>query len=316
MTVEEQTEEMTKESVVEELSNAGAEEESVTDGEELEETQEQPATEEESMSEEEMEKIVVDGNEFESIEDLKKSYKEARKKISQRNDKAKQYEQIQEVFEQRPELEQMIQNYDENMATLFQAYQNDLIDQQELQKAQQMLQQGMPQNMQQNTPNQNMPNQNPNQMNQQNPNMQNLSQQQIQQMVQQETEKTRQYIEQKMKMEQQFEDLQNEYSDVMEEHNIDLDTLGSYAVKLAEVNNEMPDMNKAFKHYIVENSNQDLFELMQRSAEDTVKEQQKQKQNAQVETTSAKQEESSENEDQIFEEMKQYIGASGGGVTK
>lgn len=289
--VEESTE-ISQQSLEEELGNIGMEEETQEE-EYVDEFQEEEPTETEEV-EEESQTITVDGQEFKSIDDLKKSYQEARKKISERNEKAKNFEKMQQYLEQNKEVAQMLQmaDSDPNFKTLYKAYQNGYVNKDQLQKLNQHLQQQPQQKQDQ---------------------VQNLTKEDVQNIVQQQTQQQQRITEAKMKMKNDYQQLSQEYEEVINEHGLDFDTLGKYALQHQYTDEQgVPDMQKALNHYVADN--EDVFTMMQKMNENTVKQESQQKKKAQVESSSPKQQRTSD-EDDLVDDILKYQGSSGGGVT-
>jgi uncharacterized protein YPO0396 len=284
-----QSEEITRESVEQELGQIGMGEQTIDENQDntVEETKE-PQPEEN--------KYTVKGQEY-TAEELANQYAKAREQLSERNEKAKKYEQVENFFKENKEVAEVLKTYNQpEFQTLYKAYQNGMINKNQLQKAQQYFQQQ----------------QQPQQQNQQ----QQINPNQIKDFIQQEVQKNTQNIQRvtqaKNKMQNDFKELQNTYSDVMQEMDLDFETLGEYAIKNKYVDdNRMPDMKKALNHYVADNS--DVFSMMQKLAKNDVQKKQAEKSQAEVERPSIKNNEGG-NDDSIFGGMKQYINSSGGGV--
>ena len=265
----------------------------------------------EDQNENTTETIEVNGQEY-TPEELAKQYKEATSKLSERNEKAKNYEEMQKFFEQDPNAAQILQAYaqnpqvaqyiqkinqDPNAQTLIEAYEQGMINHDQLNEAKRYLQKNQPVNNQQN------PNQ-PQQFNQQ-PNQQ------------ADPDRKIQALRMEMNMRRNFDKLESDYSDIIEEHDLDVEKLGNYAVNhnITDDNGNY-DMRRALNHYVADNN--DVFEALQNMAKNDVQKQQQQQKRAQVEKPSQKQNQKpaqEEESDPIIDGMMQYTNASGGGVT-
>lgn len=265
-----------------------------------EEIEQEQITEEQPQKEQE--KIVVGNKEFDNYEDAIEEYREKvdrygdpaelRKKLSQRNDKAKQYEQIEHFFRNNREVAELMQKYqtDENLKTLVQAYENGYVKKDGLEKIKKTLRQQVGQNRpeRQNNP------------------------QQVEQLINQKFDVYRA----KMDAKNQFNNLKEkeQYSKYMNDNNLDFDTMANYVAQRQLVdNNGRIDMEKALNLYAVENN--DINQLINQTAQNDIKKSQQQKKNAQVERPSARQPKTQDNPDipEWAEEALNYDRNSGSG---
>jgi hypothetical protein len=253
---------------------------------------------EENQTEEQPQQVVKVGNkEYESYEEAINDYKEAyekygdpaelRKKLSQRDEKAKYGEQFQQFFQQHPEAQKLLQTYQQNpevvnmvdkltdpqAQTLLKAYEKGMIKREKLQKVQQYLsQQGQSQSK-------------------------SIDPNQIQEMVNQQVNQNLSVYQAKMDMQNQYKQLSQDdkYGDYLQDNNLDFDNLSRYAIQrqLIDPQTNKVDMEKAVNLYAAENN--DIQTLIQKTAENNVQKVQQQKNQATVERPSNKQQ-SNQNE--------------------
>jgi len=256
----------------------------------------------------------VGDKEYQSVEEMKQDlqefhqneqkYQELRKKLSERNEKAKRAEQYEQFFQQNEDVMKLVNQYtqDENLQTLVQAYENDLINGDQLQQAKQYLsqQQGNPQMQQQG--------QQQNQMSQQ-------MQQKIQQLEQ---------SQQRMVMNEaydtvnnDFSELQENYNELIEQEDISPEELTRIAgehnfFKEGRMADNLPDLKKAFNYYVA--NNPDTFKTLQQVAQNDQQKKQQELKQAQVEQGANRQQQTSDEGEDLVNDITRYSNFSGGGV--
>lgn len=264
----------------------------------------------------------VGDEEYQSVEEMKQGlqeyhqneqkYQELRNKLSERNEKAKRAEQYDQFFRENEDVLKLVDQYtqDENLQTLVQAYEKDLINKKQLGQAKQYLNQQQGQiNQQQGQMNQQMQ-----QQQQENPQTQQL-QQELQQLKQ---------SQQKMVMneaydavEQDFGELEDNYGDLIEQEGITPEELTQIAgqhsfFKEGRMADNLPDLEKAFNFYVA--NNPETFKTLQQVAQNDQKNKQQQLKQAQVEQGNTRQQGNSDEGDDLVNDIKRYSSATGGGV--
>jgi len=308
-----------KEDAISDLGKLGFSEE-----EEVEEQQDninQDFQQEEETSEQ-SEVHEVGDKQYNSVEEMKEDlqdfyqneqkYQELRKKLSERDDKAKRAEQYDQFFQQNQDVLKLVDQYsqDEDLQTLVQAYERNLINGDQLQQAKQYLQKENHSKDPQNTSQQQ-------QFNQQN-NQQNQMTQQLQQELNQLKQSQQQMVmnEAYQSVETEYNELQENYGELLQEEGINVENLTQIAgqhsfFKQGQLAPQLPDLKQAFNYYVA--NNPDTFKTLQKVVQNDQQHKQQQVKNAQVEKNSPRQEISDE-EDTIVDDITRYGNFSGGGV--
>lgn len=282
-------EQATAESLDQKL-NAGLDTEEQT----TEPTEQQSTEQSEELTQEEKELLA---GKFESPDELEQAYQELESKLGERNEYAQYARQIEQVFNENPEIPAMIQAYDQG-----------LIDESSIQQIQQALGQE--------TPGQQQPNQ-PQQQQQQNvpPELQ----QQMQQQQQQMEEIMLNDMEQSVTSD--YQQLQEQYGDTLESTDVSVEDL----VDIANQHNmtkqgnfaEVPDVEQAFKYHLMNNeqSLQSLAEQLINQGKQQAQQTNQQKRQAQVESASTRgNQEPQSPEDAIKQSILDAPGGGGGAI--
>lgn len=259
----------------------------------------------------------VGDKEYQSVEEMKQDlqeyhqneqkYQELRNKLSERNEKAKRAEQYDQFFRENEDVLKLVDQYtqDENLQTLVQAYEKDLINKEQLSQAKQYLSQ------QQGQMNQQMQQQ---QRQQQNPQTQQL-QQELNQLKQSQQKMVMNEAYDSVK--QDFGELEGNYGELIEQENITPEELTKIAgqhsfFKEGRMADNLPDLKKAFNFYVA--NNPETFKTLQQVAQNDQKNKQQQLKQAQVEQGNTRQQGNSDEGDDLVNDIKRYSSATGGGV--
>lgn len=238
-------------------------------GEEVNQEVEESATEsnEETLSEDYLNKKVEVGGKEMTVKNVLKSYNEAQKKISQKSDLEKQAEQMQKAMQQNPNLKKALQlaAQDNDFHVLVDAYEKGLIKKGSLQKAKKML--GTKSKKGSNNP----------------------QYQQLQQQVQ-NLQKQVVLNQIKTEIEEDYQQIANKYSNIVNEQGLDQEKLAETAMQhnfIKDGTKHTPDMEKALIYQIAQDGT--ALEKLQNMGRNEVKKTQQQKQQSKVETSSNKQ---------------------------
>lgn len=230
---------------------------------------------------------------YKSAEELEKAHLHLQTKIGQKSELEKQAEQMQQALEKEPRLAMAIRlaAQDPNFQTVLDMWDKGIINTQQLEMYRQNAQK------------------------QQQP--QAVNPQQIQEMVSQEMEKTQRFLEAQNSMRQQYQELsQSAYGEILIQNNIDFETLGKYALTHQLINdNGIPDMGKAFNHYLID-QNPNVYQQLMNMGKNEAQKNNIQKQNAKLETGSLRQGTTEQNTSpaEQFMNMIKQAGTSNGGV--
>lgn len=229
------------------------------------------------------------------VKDVIKSYSEARKKISQKTEKERYAEQVENALKQNPRLAKAMQlAQDENFATMMTAYEKGLINRDQLQQVKQYLN---------------------NKQNQQQP-QQTLTPEKVQEMVSQQVSQAQKLMQVQSEMQREYEGLKNsEHGEIMQKYGVEFEPLAEYALshKLYDENG-MPSMTKALNHYAIDQG-PDVFKTLMNMGKNEAQKVNQQKQQAIVESSSNRQQQSNNqtSPEDSFIQMLNLGETSGGG---